>query len=257
MTPALYPVGLVVDGRPCLVVGGGPVAARKAAGLVACGAVVTVVAPAVVPAVEALGVAVERRAYRRGEAAGYRLVVTATGDPEVDQAVFDDAEAAGVWANSADDPGRCSFTLPAVARRGPVTVAVATDGTAPALAAWLRDRLAAALPADVEALAAALAAARAELRAAVGTSEGLDWPALIDRLAGVARAEGGPRTAEAGPAPIGGLTGAARAEAGAAPAGGLAGVARAEADPALVDGLAGAAGGGAAPEPGGGLAGVS
>lgn len=184
MIAPLYPVGLVVAGRPCLVVGGGPVAARKAAGLVACGAAVTVVAPAVVPAVEALdGVIVERRPYRRGEAAAYRLVVTATGDPAVDQAVFADADAAGVWVNSADDPARCSFTLPAVARRGPVTVAVATDGTAPALAAWLRDRLAEALPGDVEALAAALAEARAEVRALVGTSEGLDWPALIDRLA--------------------------------------------------------------------------
>ena len=252
MTPPLYPVGLVVDGRPCLVVGGGPVAARKAAGLVACGAVVTVVAPAVVPAVEALGVAVERRAYRRGEAAGYRLVVTATGNPEVDQAVFDDAEAAGVWVNSADDPGRCSFTLPAVARWGPVTVAVATDGTAPALAAWLRDRLAAALPADVEALASALAAARAEVRAAVGTSEGLDWPALIDRLAGVDGAEGGPRTAGAGPAPATADGLARLVEAGAGPR-------TAGAGPAPIDRLSGVAraGGGPAPAPGGGLAGVS
>jgi siroheme synthase-like protein len=179
----LYPVGLVVDGRACLVVGGGPVAARKAAGLVACGARVTVVAPDLVDELPTLaGVHVEKRAYRPGDAAGYRLVIAATGDPAVDQMVFDDAEAAGVWVNAADDPERCSFTLPAVARRGPVTVAVATGGTSPALATWLRDRLAAALPDDLEALVAALGRIRADLQASGRSTEGLDWHALIDAL---------------------------------------------------------------------------
>ncbi len=63
MAPAGYPVVLDVVGRPCLVVGGGPVAVRKAAGLVECGAEVTVVAPEIDPAIGALGVAVERREY--------------------------------------------------------------------------------------------------------------------------------------------------------------------------------------------------
>jgi siroheme synthase-like protein len=127
----LYPVGLVVAGRAVLVVGGGRVAARKAGDLVACGARVTVVAPEVVPVLaERAEVTVERRPYRAGEAAGYRLVVTATGDRAVDQQVYDDAEAAGVWVNSADDPERCTFTLPAVVRRDPVVVAMAPGATA-------------------------------------------------------------------------------------------------------------------------------
>jgi siroheme synthase-like protein len=179
----LFPVGLVVAGRPCLVVGGGQVAARKVTALAACGARVTVVAPDVVPSIDALdGVTVERRPYRAGEAAGYRLVITATGDPAVDRAVHDDADAAGVWVNTADDPANCSFTLPAVTRKGPVTVAVATDGASPALAAWLRDVLADALPARIEELASALAAERAELRATGASTEGLDWSARIDAL---------------------------------------------------------------------------
>jgi siroheme synthase-like protein len=185
-TAPLFPVGLVVDGRPCLVVGGGPIAARKVEQLVACGAAVTVVAPEVVPAIEALAnraeIVVQRRSYERGEAASYRLAITATGDPLVDQQVFDDGEAGGTWVNAADDPDRCSFTLPAVVRRGPVTVAVATDGTSPALATWLRDRLAAALPADVEALAAELARRRAEVHAAHASTEGIAWRELIDEL---------------------------------------------------------------------------
>ena len=96
--------------------------------MVECGAEVTVVAPEVDPAIGALGVAVERREYEQGMAASYRLVVTATGVPEVDAAVADDAERAGVWVNSADDPAHCSFILPSVHRDGPVTIAVSTGG---------------------------------------------------------------------------------------------------------------------------------
>lgn len=177
----LYPVGLVVDGRPCLVVGGGRVAARKAAGLAACGAQVTLVAPDVAPETAGLdGVVIERRPYRAGEAAGYRLVVTATADRAVDQQVFDDAEAAGVWVNSADDPERCSVTLPAVLRRGPVTVAVATGGTSPAFAGWLRDHLDGLLGPEIEALASLLAEARAGVVAAGRSTETLDWRSALD-----------------------------------------------------------------------------
>ncbi len=94
---------------------------------------------AIVPSLEAL----ERRPYGRGDASGFRLVVTATGNPEVDGAVYADAEAAGVWVNSADDRAHSSFILPAVHRDGAVTVSVSTGGLSPALASWLRTRLAA------------------------------------------------------------------------------------------------------------------
>jgi precorrin-2 dehydrogenase/sirohydrochlorin ferrochelatase len=170
-----------VAGRPVLVVGGGRVAARKVRDLVACGAQVTVVAPEVDDNVLAAeGVAVERRPYRAGEAAGYRLVVTATGDRSVDQQVFDDAEAAGVWVNSADDPARCTFTLPAVVRRPPVLVTVATGGHSPALATWLRRRLEAELGLEVAVLAGLLDEARSRVKASGGSTEDLDWQALLD-----------------------------------------------------------------------------
>jgi siroheme synthase-like protein len=177
----LYPVGLVVAGRPVLVVGGGRVAARKTGDLVACGARVTVVAPEVVPTLaQRAEVTVERRPYRAGEAAGYRLVVTATGDRAVDQQVYDDAEAAGVWVNSADDPERCTFTLPAVVRHDPVVVAIATGGHSPALATWLRRRLSDQLGPEVAVLAGLLGEARSRVRAAGRSTEDLDWQALLD-----------------------------------------------------------------------------
>ena len=139
-------MSLDVVGRPCLVVGGGPVAARKARTLQECGASVTVIAPTLSSEMEALVPSlhtVERRSYDPGDASTFRLVVTATGIPDVDGAVYADAEAAGVWVNSADDRAHSSFILPAVHRDGAVTVSVSTGGLSPALASWLRTRVAA------------------------------------------------------------------------------------------------------------------
>ncbi len=182
VTSPQYPVNLCLAGRPVLVVGGGPVALRKVEGLVAAGARVHVVAPEIDEGILALGEAVtcEQRRYRRGEAAQYRLVVTTTGDPAVDQSVHDDAEAAGVWVNSADDPGRCSFTLPAVVRRGPLMVTVSTGGHSPAVASWLRSRLDAELGPEYEVLLQLLADARAEVQAAGRSTEGLAWQKALD-----------------------------------------------------------------------------
>ena len=123
---------------------------------------------------------VERRAYQRGDAARFRLVVTATGLPDVDGAVYDDAEAAGVWVNSADDRAHSSFILPAVHRDGSVTVAVSTGGLSPAFASWLRDQLAAECGGNAGALAALIGEARERLQRAGRPSDAVDWAALLD-----------------------------------------------------------------------------
>ena len=182
-----YPVVLRLSGKRVLVVGGGAVAARKVEGLLASGAAVTVVAPALVAELRdaaARGeVEVVERSYRPGDLEGAWLVLTATDDDTTQQQVFDDAEAAGIWVNAADDPQRCSFFLPAVHRREPVLVAVSTQGTSPALAAWLRDRVAAVLPERLEELVAALARRRAEVQAQGRSTEDEDWPAVIEAWA--------------------------------------------------------------------------
>ena len=188
----IYPVGLVVTGRPCLVVGGGRVAARKIGGLLACGAAVTVVAPEVHEAIRELAdtgaiaaidespLDVQIRPYRSGEAADYLLVVAATGDPAVDDAVQRDAAAAGIWVNVADDPSRCSFVLPAVARDGTVSIAVSTAGASPALAGWLRDRVVEALGSGIGALAELLEEGRRRIHDQGGSTEKIDWRSLLD-----------------------------------------------------------------------------
>jgi siroheme synthase-like protein len=197
----LYPVGLVVRGRRCLVVGGGRVAARKARSLLECGAAVTMVAPEVhealgllsaegtIAAIDGPPLDVQVRPYERGEAAGYRLVIAATGDADVDAAVHGDAEASGVWVNSADDPEHCSVVLPAVWRQGPVTVAVSSGGESPALSTWLRSRLAETLGPEVAALAQLLGEARNRLKAAGRSTQEVDWQSLLQgEVPGLVRA---------------------------------------------------------------------
>lgn len=180
MHEPLYPVNLRIKGRRCLVVGGGPVAARKAQGLLAAGAVVSVVATAVGPAVRALGVTWEERPYAAGDCHGYRLVLTATDDVAVNAAVAAEAESAGIWVNSADDPDNCTFILPALHRQGDVVVSVGTGGASPALAGWLRDRIAAEVGPEFAALASLLSDAREAIRAAGRSTEGLDWKRALD-----------------------------------------------------------------------------
>ncbi|HEY4377509.1 MAG TPA: bifunctional precorrin-2 dehydrogenase/sirohydrochlorin ferrochelatase [Acidimicrobiales bacterium] len=142
-----YPVLLDLRGAPCLVVGGGTVAARKVDGLRESGAKVTVVAPEAGEALSALAaiaeIVWESRPYEPGEATDprWRFVVAATDDGGVNRQVVADAAAAGVWANDAGDPSGGPAARPAVHREGPITVTVSTDGLSPAAAAWLRDQI--------------------------------------------------------------------------------------------------------------------
>jgi siroheme synthase-like protein len=156
------------------------VAARKASGLLNGGAFVTVVAPELSQDMEALHPqTVHRRPYARGEVARYRLVVTATGMPDVDAAVFADAEAAGIWCNSADDLDHSSFILPSVHRDGAVTVTVSSAGQSPALSSWLRRRIASQLGTGYGDLAALLADVRRQLHEAGRSTETVDWAGLL------------------------------------------------------------------------------
>jgi len=178
-----YPVALDVTGVPVLVVGAGPVAARKVAGLAAAGALVRVVAPDVSSALDrSLVVDLRERPYQPGDLDGVRLVVTATGITAVDADVAADATAARLWVNAADQPADCTFILPAIARNGPLSIAVSTGGTSPALARRLRDRAAELLTDEVVALALELADRRADVRAAGVSTEDIDWGPVIDAV---------------------------------------------------------------------------
>jgi siroheme synthase-like protein len=162
----LFPLFLKLDGARCLVVGGGPIAAHKAAELSACGAQLTVVSPAFHAAFDepALAGAVRvRRPFQPGDSAGARVVVAATGDAAVDAQVAADARAHHALVNAVDNVALSMFFTGGVVRRGPLTVAVGTSGASPALARKVRSMLEDLLPTGLTALARALGAARPAL----------------------------------------------------------------------------------------------
>ncbi len=176
-----YAVNLDLTDRAVLVVGGGPVGSRKAAGLLRAGAAVTVVAPQVVAEIaDDPDIQWFTRAYERGEVASYWLGVTATNNPAVNAQVAKDGRQANVFVNSADDPANCSFTLPAVARRGDVQLAISTNGRSPALARWLRRRYEREISAGLVPLLDLLAEVRSETQEVHGTSEIPGWGTALD-----------------------------------------------------------------------------
>jgi precorrin-2 dehydrogenase/sirohydrochlorin ferrochelatase len=174
----------VLRGRRCLVVGGGRVAAQKVAGLLECEAAVTVISPELDPALadraQDGSITWDPRPYRAGDVQGYHLVVTATADPEVNRAVSADAQATGIWVNSADDPANCTFTLPARVRQGPLLVTFATGGHSPAVATWLRRRFTEELGPEYVTLIDLLATERARIQAEGRSTEGLSWQEALD-----------------------------------------------------------------------------
>lgn len=140
-----YPVNLDIQGRPCLVVGGGRVGARKVKTLLQCGAVVTVVSPEVTPGLATLAasgtIVLEQRPYRSADVEGNFLVIGATDDEILNRQIHADAERLHLLCNIADRPAICNFTLPAIIRRGDFVMAVSTAGKSPAFAKHIRERL--------------------------------------------------------------------------------------------------------------------
>ena len=140
-----YPIYLDLTGRPCLVVGGGPIATGKVRGLVEAGALVTVVAPDVSQDIvawhEARHAVWHARTFEPADLDGQFLVYAATDDRDVNARIYRLADQANRVANAVDDLDHCNFIAPAVARQGVVQVAISTAGTSPALAKQIRDRV--------------------------------------------------------------------------------------------------------------------
>lgn len=176
MTSTLLPLFVKLEGRRVLVVGGGAVAAAKVAALEATGAQITVVAPHVLPELQQPGITIKRRAVRNADLAGVWLVVSAAS-PAVNRRVARAAASQRVFVNAVDDPPNASAYLGGTLRRDGVTVAISTDGRAPALAGLLREAIGALLPRDLGAWLAESDRLRAEWRRA-GTAMAKRRPAL-------------------------------------------------------------------------------
>ncbi|MBI4314007.1 MAG: bifunctional precorrin-2 dehydrogenase/sirohydrochlorin ferrochelatase [Candidatus Omnitrophica bacterium] len=137
-----YPAFLDLNRAPCCVIGGGPVACRKAKTLIDCGASVTVVSPQVVKAFKPLirrgKVRWIRRVFRKKDVRAARLVIAATNDPAANLEIASICRRQKQWVNVVDQPKEGSFIVPSSVRRGKLTLAVSTGGVDPALAKRIR-----------------------------------------------------------------------------------------------------------------------
>lgn len=143
----LYIACLRLGGRRAVVVGGGEVGLEKVEGLLLCDAAVTVIAPDAVPALREYAqegsIAWERREYAGpADLEGAFLAIAATGDSEVNIAVYEHAEARAMLVNVVDVPPLCNFILPAIVRSGPLAIAISTAGASPALAKRMKREIA-------------------------------------------------------------------------------------------------------------------
>jgi precorrin-2 dehydrogenase/sirohydrochlorin ferrochelatase len=141
-----YIACLRLEGRRCLVVGGGEVGLEKVEGLLACGADVTLVAPEGGPELEQLAregsIHWEQRPYEPADLEGSFLAIASTDDTDVNIRVYEEAEARAMLVNVVDVPPLCNFILPAIVRTGPLAIAISTAGASPALAKRMKREIA-------------------------------------------------------------------------------------------------------------------
>ncbi len=176
---AQFPVNLNIEGKPVLLVGGGRIAYRKAEQLLVCNPLLTVISPEIDERFHATGATLIQREYAALDVKGFSLVVTATANNVVDQQIFDECEALGIWVNSADDPDRCTFTLPAIMRRGRLLITSSTAGASPAMSSWVRSTLENTIGPEFAEAVEILAAKRAEFHAEGVSTEDVNWTPLI------------------------------------------------------------------------------
>jgi len=169
------PIFIDIRTQPCLVVGGGRIAARKTALLLRAGARVTVLSPVLDTAFDdylAAGHIAHRAAsFNSGDVTGFSLVIAATDDDSVNREVAATAKAQRIPVNVVDQPALCSFILPSIIDRSPVIVAVSSGGTSPVLTRLLRARLETLIPAGYGRLAALVKSFRDKVKARLEPDE--------------------------------------------------------------------------------------
>ena len=151
------PIFLKLSGKQCLIVGGGEVAARKAATVLRAGGAVTVLSPelgdTLAPWVDEGRIDYLPKAFEAGDVANFHLVISATDHPEINEAVAGAANRRNILVNVVDCPELCTFIFPAIVDRSPIVIAVSTGGASPVLARLVRARLERLLPATYGKLA--------------------------------------------------------------------------------------------------------
>jgi precorrin-2 dehydrogenase/sirohydrochlorin ferrochelatase len=166
-SPTLFPIYIKLEGRPCLVVGGGMVAESKVQSLLAAGARVTLVSPKATATLADLArlssIVWFIREFETNDLDGVYLVIAATSKDEVNELVYHEADRRDILCNAVDQPLRCHFYFPAVLQRGALQIAISTAGLSPALAQRIRKELEAQFGAEYEEWLERLGRVRARL----------------------------------------------------------------------------------------------
>lgn len=147
----IFPISLKLQQQPCLIVGGGHIAYRKALLLAKAGAKIDVLAPEIDDSLlqlvqQSQGQYVQDVFSSSTALRHYRLVIAATDNNRVNQQVFAACEAENVLVNSVDDPPHCRFMVPAIIDRSPLVISVASNGTSPVLSRQIRTQLESSIP---------------------------------------------------------------------------------------------------------------
>ncbi|NQY02377.1 MAG: uroporphyrinogen-III C-methyltransferase [Halieaceae bacterium] len=180
-----FPVSLRLRGRHVLLVGGGSVGVRKARLMARAGAQLTVVAPNIVPelesALEEWGGTWRRKRYETADLEGQKLVIAATPDRELNQSIFEEADARNIPVNVVDDPALCTFIVPSIVDRNPITIAINSGGSSPVLARNVRTQIETLVPQGYGRLARWAGQMRERVKAAIGDESGRRhfWEALL------------------------------------------------------------------------------
>ena len=163
---SVFPMFVELDGRRCLVVGGGPVACRRARVLTDCGAVVTVIAPEIDGTIkDHPGVSVLERPFREEDLEeNWTMVIAATNESRLNARVSALCREKGIPVNRADEEGMGGFIFPALVKRGDLTVGISTGGASPAAAGWFRRLIEAVLPEKTEQILSGLRQARETIK---------------------------------------------------------------------------------------------
>jgi len=182
--PSYYPVFLSINGKKCVVVGGGQVALRKVKVLLDYGADVKVISPDLCPELNRLAedrkIDVQRKLYQPGDLKGALIVIAATDEHAINLEVVKEAKGTGILVNVVDDPGNSDFIVPSCLRRGDITVAVSTAGRSPALARKIRSRMEKDLGNEYAVLVQLIDEVRMEIKSRGIKVNSEDWQKALD-----------------------------------------------------------------------------
>ena len=181
---AYYPMFLNIDGKRCVVVGGGHIALRKVRALLEHGASVEVISsglcPELIELAESGRIYISNRHYHLGDLQKALIAIAATDNSDINQQVIKEAQDKAVLVNAVDDPENSDFIVPSYVRRGGMTIAVSTAGKSPALARKIRTRLEKEFGEEYISLVNLVGEVRAEVKRQGIKVSGDDWQQALD-----------------------------------------------------------------------------